>query len=155
MGLSLLYQLGNWGPGTNQDHSKRQNSLTHVNLTPKPMFFLATLSSALELTLLENWHLAQATETSWVSEAYKTILHGCLSWIVIPWSSYRSIGVKSDPAWEQEKEQKEKTLAPSSSRHKNLLGFCRDLFKVWVYSVIWQELNGALCLLRLFCYLQA
>lgn len=155
MGLSLLYQLGNWRPGTNQDHSKRQNSPTMSTWLQSSCFFFATLSSALELTLLENWHLTQATETSWVSEAYKTILHGCLSWIVIPWSSYRSIGVKSDPAWEQEKEQKEKTLAPSSARHKNLLEFCRDLFKVWVYSVIWQELNGALCPLRLFCYLQA
>lgn len=27
-------------------------------------------------------------------------------------------------------------------------------FRVWVYSVIWQELNRALCPPRLFCYLQ-
>lgn len=80
---------------------------THVHLIPKPIcFFFATLSSALELTLLEKWDVAQATETSWVSEAHKTILHGCLSWTVIPLSSYGSMGVKSDPAWEREKEKK-------------------------------------------------
>lgn len=92
--------------------SKRQNSASQPSQPDsKVMVFLllfvsffATLSSALELTLLENWDIAQATETSWVSEAYKTILHGCLSWTVIPLSSYGSIGVKSDPAWEQEKE---------------------------------------------------